>query len=73
MLHHTVCPRKKSPFRNDTIVAKCALLCLWEFKLASQLKFVLTYLNCVYSSSKFPRAISNCMNAIAGTYRETSG
>ena len=32
---YKVCPRKKSPFRNDTIVVKCALLYLWEFKLAS--------------------------------------
>ena len=38
MLHYTVCPRKKSRFRNDTIVVKCALLCLWEFKLASTCK-----------------------------------
>ena len=29
---------KVCPFRNDTIVFKCALLCLWEFKFASTCK-----------------------------------
>ena len=37
-LLYTVCPRKKSPFRNDTSVVKCALLRPWEFKLASTCK-----------------------------------